>query len=138
MQVVGVGTDLVDVDRFRRVLERTPSVTERLFTEGERSYAFEARDPAARLAVRFAAKEAAMKALGVGLGEVRFREIEVRRASSGEPSLRLSGSALERAEGRGVRRWELSLTHTDHLAQAVALALGQPTPAPPPSPGRAY
>ena len=66
--VVGIGTDLVDIDRFRMVLRRRPSVADRLFTTGERTYAERAADPAARLAARFAAKEATLKALGYGLG----------------------------------------------------------------------
>ena len=68
MNVLGVGIDLVDVDRFRRSLQRTPSMIERMFTEDERTYALAVNDPAERFAVRFAAKEAVMKAMGVGLG----------------------------------------------------------------------
>ena len=66
--IVGVGIDLVDVDRFRTSLQRTPSMRERMFTPGERAYAESATDPTERYAARFAAKEAVMTALGVGLG----------------------------------------------------------------------
>ncbi|MGH9152096.1 MAG: holo-ACP synthase, partial [Acidimicrobiales bacterium] len=78
--MIGIGIDAVEVDRFRRALERTPRMGERLFTDGERAYGSRFADPAPRLAARFAAKEATMKALGVGLGAVDFRDVEVRTA----------------------------------------------------------
>lgn len=120
--VIGLGIDNVDIERFRRVLERTPGFAARVFTDAELAYAHEARDPTQRLAARFAAKEAVMKVLGVGIGEVRLRDIEVVRAESGAPSLCLHGSAAELAERRSVRRWLLSMTHTDLVASAVAVA----------------
>lgn len=123
--VVGIGTDLVDVDRFRTVLRRWPSVADRLFTAGERSYAHTAADPAARLAVRFAAKEAALKALGYGLGGMRMADIEVIRDDDGRPEIRLHGAARSKAAEHGVSRWLVSLSHTDHLAQATVLALAR-------------
>ena len=121
--VVGIGTDLVDIDRFRAVLRRRPSVADRLFTAGERAYAERAADPAARLAARFAAKEAALKALGYGLGGMRMADIEVVRADDGRPDLVLHGDARSQAAGHGVGRWLVSLSHTDHLAQATVIAL---------------
>ena len=123
--VVGIGTDLVDVDRFRTVLLRRPSVADRLFTAGERTYAQRAVDPAARLAARFAAKEAALKALGYGLGGMRMAEIEVVRDDDGHPEIRLHGAARSIAATRGVARWRVSLSHTDHLAQATVVALAR-------------
>jgi len=123
--VVGIGTDLVDVDRFRTVLRRRPSVADRLFTPHERTYAHRAVDPAARLAARFAAKEAALKALGYGLGGMRMAEIEVVRADDGRPELVLHGEARSTAAGHGVSRWLVSLSHTDHLAQATVVALAR-------------
>jgi len=122
--VIGIGTDLVDLDRFRTVLGRTPRIVQRLFTEGEQAYACEQRDPVERLGARFAAKEAAMKALGVGLGEVDFRDVEVVRLDSGAPCLEVTGRAAGVADGLGVRRWLVTLSHTGHLAQAVVVALG--------------
>lgn len=121
--MIGIGVDLVDVDRMRRALARTPTLVDRLFTDGEVAYARLAVDPAERFAVRFAAKEAAMKALGVGLGAVDWHDIEVIRATSGAPSLRISGRAAKAAAGAGVREWRLSLTHTSTLAEAIAVAL---------------
>lgn len=122
--VRGVGVDAVEVERFRRVLGRRPGLAERLFTDAERAYAAKAADPGPRLAVRFAAKEAVLKALGVGIGAASFRDVEVVRADSGLPSLVLTGSAATLADGRGVRRWHLSLTHTAALAVASVVAEG--------------
>lgn len=122
--MIGIGVDLVDVDRFRVVLARTPSMADRLFTEAERAYAARQADPTPRLAVRFAAKEAALKCLGLGLGGMPLVEIEVvRDDATGRPDLVLHGRAAEVAARHGVRAWRLSLSHTDTLAQATAVAL---------------
>jgi holo-[acyl-carrier protein] synthase len=129
--VVGVGIDAVDLDRFRRVLGRRRNLAERLFTAAERGYAAAAADPVPRLATRFAAKEAVMKALGVGLGAFAFVEAEVVRAGLDAPTLVLHGSALARSDAAGVARWHLSLTHTDQVAMAVALAEGGDAAGPP-------
>jgi holo-[acyl-carrier protein] synthase len=124
--VLGVGTDLVDVERVRRALERQPGLRTRLFTESEWDYAARHRDPHPHLAARFAAKEAVMKALGRGMSSMGFAEIEVRRDEHGAPSIALHGAAAHAAAVAGVAEWHLSLTHTDALAQAVAVAVGQP------------
>ena len=121
--MIGIGTDLVELSRFRRVLDRTPGIVGRAFTADERAYADRRRDPIERYAVRWAAKEAVMKALGVGVFDVPMRHIEVLRAESGAPSVLLHGKAAAIADGRGVREWRLTLTHTESLAQAVAVAL---------------
>jgi holo-[acyl-carrier protein] synthase len=113
--MAGLGVDAVDVERFRHSLSRTPGLAERLFTPGELAYAEAKRDPAPSLAARFAAKEAVMKALGVGLGAFGFHDVEVVRADSGEPSLVLRGRAAELAGGQ----LRLSLTHTAITAIAV-------------------
>ena len=122
--VVGVGTDLIDLDRFRQAAERTPGILTRYFTEGEQAYAERRRDPTERYAARFAAKEAVMKALGVGLGACALADIEVvRDEDSGAPDLRLHGQAAVLAEERGVTAWRLSLTHTDTAAHAIVIAV---------------
>ena len=123
--MIGIGTDLVDIDRFRAVMARTPAVVERLFTPGERAYAGRAADPAPRLAARFAAKEAALKALGLGLGGMPMAQIEVVRIDDGPPGLTLHGRARSVARARGVDRWLVTISHTDRLAQAVVAALGR-------------
>lgn len=121
--MIGIGVDLVEIDRMRAALARTPTLVDRLFTAEERAYAEAARDPAPRFAARFAAKEAAMKALGVGLGAVDWHDLEVLRAESGAPSLRVTGRAYELAVDAGISRWLLTLTHTDSTAEAIAVAL---------------
>ena len=123
--MIGIGADLVDIDRFRAVMTRTPTVVERLFTAGERAYADRTADPAPRLAARFAAKEAALKALGLGLGGMAMAQIEVVRADDGRPDLVLHGRARSVARARGVGRWLVTISHTDHLAQATVVALPQ-------------
>lgn len=128
--VVGVGVDAVDVARFRRAIERRPNLSARVFTEAERDDAARGGDPAERLAARFAAKEAVMKALGSGLGGFALRDVEVVRApgsgpTAGAPSLRLAAAAAELARTRRVSRWHLSLTHTAQLAVAVVVAEGE-------------
>jgi holo-[acyl-carrier protein] synthase len=121
--VIGIGLDVVELDRFRAVLARTPGLKQRLFRPDERDYAELRNDPTERYAVRFAAKEAVMKALGCGIGEIAMFDIEVVRADSGAPSVMLHGSARRKADELGVARWLLTLTHTTREAQAIAVAL---------------
>lgn len=121
--MIGIGTDLVELDRFRLALARTPRLVDRLFSADERAYAERRRDPTERYAARFAAKEAVLKAMGVGLWRCPLRDIEVVRAESGQPSVVLHGKAAEVAAEVGVREWRLTLTHTETMAQAIAVAL---------------
>jgi holo-[acyl-carrier protein] synthase len=120
--VPGVGLDLLDIDRFERALERRPRLLERLFTDGERDYAAGRARPGMHLAARFCAKEAVAKALG--LTGWSFRDVEV-VATEAAPLVRLSGNAARRAEELGVTA-EVSLTHTDTVAGAVAVCLEPP------------
>jgi holo-[acyl-carrier protein] synthase len=121
--VIGIGVDLCEVDRMRTALLRTPTLRDRLFTEAEQAYCVARRDPMERYAARFAAKEAVLKAMGLGLGACRWRDIEVAKAASGAPSVRLHGGAQGLADERGVTRWLLTITHTALLAEAIAVAL---------------
>jgi len=120
--VIGIGTDIVELIRFREALERTPGIKTRTFTEGEREYADRRHDPTERYAVRWAAKEAVMKAMGVGLGEVAMIDIEIVRAENGAPSVLLHDSALARSNELGIVDWKITLTHTETIAQAIAVA----------------
>lgn len=122
--IIGLGSDLVDVERFRLAYHRRPSLTARLFSDDERAYADRFADPVSRYAARFAAKEAVMKALGVGLGAFALRDVEVVKARSGAPSVALHGKAAVLAAHRGVATWHLTLSHSDLTALAVAVALG--------------
>jgi holo-[acyl-carrier protein] synthase len=122
--MLGLGVDLCEVDRMRAALERTPRLRDRLFTDAERAYCEARRDPTERFAARFAAKEAVLKAMGLGVGACKWREIEVARAEGGQPSVVLHGGAQRLAEERGIGRWHLTMTHTHRVAEAIAVAEG--------------
>jgi holo-[acyl-carrier protein] synthase len=128
--VVGIGIDVVEIARIRRLMERWQDrFLQRVFTEAELAYALRRHDPAQHLAARFAAKEATLKALGTGLSMgVRWREMEVRRGRGQPPQLELSGRTAELGEARGVRRLHVSLSHDAGLAVAQVLAEGEATP----------
>ena len=120
--MIGIGVDVVEIERFRRSLERTPTIRERLFTAIELEYVAPKLDPVPSLAARFAAREAVMKSLGLGLGAFGFHDVWVERADSGAPSLVFVGRALELSREAGVQRWHLSLTHSDLVAVAYVVA----------------
>jgi holo-[acyl-carrier protein] synthase len=120
--MIGIGTDVVDLERFRLVLDRTPTLLDRLFTVGERALADSRRDPIPTLAARFAAKEAVMKVLGVGIGAIDWHDVEVVREESGRPRLVVTGRAAALAAAVGVVSWHLSLSHSALVAIAVAAA----------------
>ena len=119
----GIGIDAVDIERFRGLLERRPAMRERLFTSDELSSLAARVDQVPSLAARFAAREATMKALGVGLGAFGFHDVAVANEPGGRPRLVVSGKAAELAADRGVTAWDISLTHTDTVAMAVVAAL---------------
>jgi holo-[acyl-carrier protein] synthase len=121
--IVGIGMDLVSVERIAALLERRGErALRRLFAPGEVAYCRARGRPAVSFAARFAAKEAFFKALGTGWsGGMAWWEVEVVSAESGAPALRLSGLAAQEAEARGARRYHLSLTHTDDLAGAYVI-----------------
>ncbi len=122
--VLCVGTDLVEVAEMRATMSRQPRFAAHAFTQDERAYCELFADPAERYAVRFAAKEAVLKALGVGLTGSVLTEIEVRREPAGPPSLHLTGRAAELARAGGIRSWLITLTHTRHLAHAFVAGTG--------------
>lgn len=123
--IVGVGVDLVDVQRVRSLLARKGErALRRLFTEGERAYADTHPEPARQLAARVAAKEAAFKALaGNALARsIGWRELEVVARVGQSPLLVLHGRAADRATELGVVTIHLSITHTDLTAAAFVVA----------------
>jgi holo-[acyl-carrier protein] synthase len=123
-RVVGVGVDACSIDRMRTILERRPRFVSRVFTEAEQAYAGGFVNPAARYAARFAAKEATLKSLGAGLGEVLLRDVEVARDDdTGAPAVVLHGTAASWAGDRGVARVLVSLTHEEAVAVAFAVAV---------------
>ena len=125
MPILAHGIDLVEIPRFAELLEKHPErFLDKCFTQGERAYA--EANPKRRLehlAARFAAKEAAMKALGTGWAAgVTWQDIEVARADSGAPVLLLHNLAAQRAQEIGAAKWLISLTHTEHFAMASVIA----------------
>ena len=124
MSAIGVGVDLVEVSRTRKMLdEKGGHVYDRLLTAAEAEYCRSRPDPAEHVAVRLAAKEAVYKALqgsdaARGIG---WRDIEVTRAHDGRPDVALAGLAAARARELGVTRVLLSLSHTHEAAVAVAV-----------------
>jgi holo-[acyl-carrier protein] synthase len=124
MAIIGLGFDATDIPRVRGVFDRYGArFLDRVFTEGEVAYCTRHRDPVPSLAARFAAKEAAMKALGTGHSRgVLWKDIEVFRRG-GPPLLRLTGGALRRFEALRARRALLTITHSDALAMAQVLLL---------------
>lgn len=121
--VVGIGVDLVDVERMRATIARTPGIVERVFTDGEAAWATSVADGAERFAARFAAKEAVLKALGAGLGAAPLTDIEVVRESSGAPRIVLHGAAAALAAERGIGCLQVSLSHTATSAIAMVVAV---------------
>lgn len=120
--VVGIGVDAVDIERFRTSLRRTPRLRRRLFTATELDYVAPKVDPVPSLAARFAAREAVMKALGLGLGAFGFHEVWVEVGSSGAPYLAVTGRAAALCDARRVTRWHLSLSHDGPVAIAMVVA----------------
>jgi holo-[acyl-carrier protein] synthase len=113
--MIGLGIDAVNVHRFREALNRTPNLRTRIFTDAELESLASRADSAPSLAVRFAAREATMKALGVGLGAFDLH----RNSESGSPELIVTGRAAVLAQSRGVKNWLVSLSHTEDTAIAV-------------------
>src|SRR4030095_2655236 len=111
--VVGVGIDVIQNERIRQSLEKFGTrFLNRIYTEIEAGYCNNCADPGIHFAARFAAKEAAFKALGTGwAGGVKWKDIEVQRLASGKPQLHLYGEALAHATSLGATRFHVSLTH---------------------------
>ncbi|HEY3879164.1 MAG TPA: holo-ACP synthase [Trebonia sp.] len=115
--IVGVGIDVVGIDRFASALQRTPGLAKRLFTDGEQGL------PPRSLAARFAAKEALAKVLGAPRG-LLWTDAEVISGPGGRPALRVVGTVAAAAAGLGVTGWHLSLSHDAGIASAVVIAEG--------------
>ena len=120
MAIVGIGQDLIEIERVAALLEKYPRFAERCFTEHERQYAFRFANPARRLAARFAGKEAVMKSMGTGYRRIRWQHIEI--TGGGKPTVRLTGTASARAEQLGIKEIHVSITHTDQTALVLAIA----------------
>jgi len=120
--MLAVGVDIIEVVRIERSVEKLGQrFLDRIFTIQEQAYC-EGRSE--RLAGRFAVKEAVGKALGIGIGDVRWQEIEVINDRRGRPELVLHGDAKELAEKLGLHSWSISMSHSETNAVGMAVALG--------------
>ncbi|HVQ86619.1 MAG TPA: holo-ACP synthase [Actinomycetes bacterium] len=113
--IVGIGVDVVDVERFGQTLERTPALRERIFTPAERVL------PLASLAARFAAKEALVKALGAPAG-LQWHDCEIVKDSEGRPVFKLTGTVEARAVALRASTLHLSMSHDAGIASAMVVA----------------
>jgi holo-[acyl-carrier protein] synthase len=123
MSVLGIGVDIVETARIEHSLERFGErFLHRIFTQGEIDYSQSMKFPARHLAARFAAKEAASKAFGTGIGKsMGWRDIDVHREGSGQPFIVLVGGAKQLAAERGVSKVWVSLSHIEHHAVATVV-----------------
>jgi holo-[acyl-carrier protein] synthase len=115
--IVGVGVDVVPVERFKAALQRSPGLRDRIFTPVERNL------PIASLAARFAAKEAVAKALGAPAG-MRWHDCEIGPGGNERPALRITGTVAVAAARVGAARWHLSLSHDGGMAVAMVVCEG--------------
>ncbi|MBF0808575.1 holo-ACP synthase [Rothia nasimurium] len=113
--IIGTGTDVVNIDRFAELLEGTPALRERLFVLGEREL------PVRSLAARFAAKEAAAKALRAPAG-LNWQDCWVEKDADGAPYLVVEGTVARRAAELGINRWHLTMSHDEPIATATVIA----------------
>ena len=126
MNILGHGIDLVPIAELQRWIDdaRNPLIP-RCFTQSELSQIGDGPDRIARIAGRFAAKEAVLKALGTGFGAgVAFTDVEISREDGAPPTVHLTGGAAAAANLRGISSWHLSISHTRELAMASAIAVG--------------
>lgn len=120
---LATGVDLIEIERVKAVVERHGKhYLERVFTPAERELCGSRSES---LAARFAAKEAVAKALGSGIGEVTFQDIEILQDEQGAPVLHLHGKAATKADLLGLTTWSLSLSHSHELAIAMVTAVGE-------------
>lgn len=112
--IIGLGIDVVELERFEASITRTPALRDKLFTDAEASL------PVQSLAARFAAKEAMAKALGAP-GGMEWHDCEVVSEESGRPVLTVRGTVRARADALGVKHLHLSLTHDAGVASAVVV-----------------
>jgi holo-[acyl-carrier protein] synthase len=123
--IVGIGVDVVDLERFAATVRRQPSIITRVFSDDERAYCDAAAAEQVRVeryAARFAAKEAVGKALRCGIGSYPFAAVEVTRDGNGAPSVVLTGKAADKASAAGAARFHLSITHDGPVTIAFVIA----------------
>ncbi|MBQ2448447.1 MAG: holo-ACP synthase [Peptococcaceae bacterium] len=123
--ITGIGTDLIEIVRIQRAIEKNPHFMERVYTANEIAYCQRKKNVWQSFAARFAAKEAVSKALGTGIGPVGLMEIEILNAENGQPKVVLHGKALQLAADRNIQRLHISLSHSEAYAMATAVLEGE-------------
>jgi holo-[acyl-carrier protein] synthase len=117
-----VGVDIIEIDRVKKAVERTPRFLERVFTSRELGYCMNKTNPYPSLAVRFAAKEALRKLHPALIAGVRFHDLEILRGEDGRPRVYLHGVAEQRCRAENIRKISISLAHSQEQAIATAIA----------------
>lgn len=120
--IFGIGTDIVEISRIKRALERNPKILNRLFTEYEIAYFQKRNMNAQHIAGSFSAKEAVVKALGTGISGFCWKDIELLRGSSGKPMVKLYNKAKEVAVKNKISTVFISISHSQSYATATAVA----------------
>lgn len=120
--VIGIGVDVVDVERFQRALQRTPALKKRLFGPLDVAGIGSGKAEVLSLAARFAAKEATLKALGGNIEGFSWLDVQVSRDLGRAPTLAISGGAANRATDLGITGWHLSISHDGPVAVAFVVA----------------
>ena len=123
--ITGIGTDLIEIVRIQRAIEKNPHFMERVYTANEIAYCRRKKNAWQSFAARFAAKEAVSKAFGTGIGPVGLMEIEILNAENGQPKVVLHGKALQLAADRNIQRLHISLSHSEAYAMATAVLEGE-------------
>lgn len=123
--ITGIGTDLIEIVRIQRAIEKNPHFMERVYTANEIAYCRRKKNAWQCFAARFAAKEAVSKAFGTGIGPVGLMEIEILNAENGQPKVVLHGKALQLAADRNIQRVHISLSHSEAYAMATAVLEGE-------------
>ena len=120
--ILGTGTDIIEVERIAKVMERDLGFRDKIYTEGEIAYCETKKNKYQHYAARFSAKEAFMKAIGTGWRfGIRFSDIDVFHDELGQPHIRLSGKAKELSENEGFSKIHVSLSHVKELATAIVI-----------------
>lgn len=123
--IIGIGTDIIEIERVKKAIQTRPKMVERIFSPREIEYCQGQGNFFASLAARFAAKEAVSKALGTGIRVFKWQDIEVINDELGKPSVEIYGKALVKAQELGMKKLEISLSHSRDYAVAMVILEGE-------------
>jgi holo-[acyl-carrier protein] synthase len=121
--IVGVGTDLIEIERVTKAIKRNDRFLNRMFSDDEQAYFALRKFYMPTIAANFAGKEAVLKVFGTGIRDMAWREIEILRDELGKPYVRLSGRALGKAQELGIDEFQISLSHSKENALAFAIGI---------------